>query len=410
MPEAIAIATTKRKILAALHLQEPAAKRVRHSSSTTSISLNPGNGSHKPLQPPNFSPWSQERFLSRLKTFSSVSLWHPKPDVIGEVQWAKRGWVCVDVNTVACRGGCEKRVTIDLDVVERPSTVDDVDDSSDNDGFDERNAVEASLVERYRKLIVDGHAETCLWRKGGCRDEIYHLPVVMPGVWQSELRIRYSAVRAIEKSIKDVNLETSPLDGSTMLPPGRLLSELADVLDDREASATATEDSRIKALRIALHGWKGSSESGNELLCCDACFQRVGLWMYQPGYKTFSPEQDDPINDIAAIDLAEMHREYCPWRNADTQKATGILEGLNASQILTRVVSTYARAQRRKTDAVHGSVQTHDIDGQTEDETGPDEPVSPKVSAEEVARQDKERESRLRRLKSLFAIRRRPKE
>ena len=37
---------------------------------------------------PNFAPWSQETFLARMKTFSKVSEWHPKPEVIGEVHWA----------------------------------------------------------------------------------------------------------------------------------------------------------------------------------------------------------------------------------------------------------------------------------------------------------------------------------
>lgn len=83
--------------------RDRARKRIRQSTSTTSLSTPDQRGSvislPRPSQskdtrpPPNFAPWSQESFLARLKTFSSVSQWHPKPDVINEVEWAKRGWV-----------------------------------------------------------------------------------------------------------------------------------------------------------------------------------------------------------------------------------------------------------------------------------------------------------------------------
>lgn len=63
---------------------------------------------------PNYAPWSQIQFLSRLKTFADIKLWLPKPDKVNEVQWARRGWVCDGRNTVACRGGCAAKVVVDL--------------------------------------------------------------------------------------------------------------------------------------------------------------------------------------------------------------------------------------------------------------------------------------------------------
>lgn len=117
-----------------------------------------------PRRPPNFQPYSQEQFLGRLKTFADVKKWTSKPDAIGEVEWAKRGWSCDTWNTVACKGGCEKRVAVKL----RPKR-------KDRDGKDldmtEDLAVDSdeSLVKRYEELIVSGHAEDCLWRKQGCQ-------------------------------------------------------------------------------------------------------------------------------------------------------------------------------------------------------------------------------------------------
>ena len=169
-----------------------------------------------------------------------------------------------------------------------------------------------------------------------------------------------------------------------------------------------------KALEIAFHGWRGSEDSGNDLLHCDACFQRVGLWMYQPGYRPARPSSDDEDNEnVVAIDLLEMHRDHCPWRNPEAQNASRSLSGLNASQILQRVASTYAREQRRKSEESQKTTQQlqsedQDQDEEEEEEEVADPPLSPAPSMEENARQDKERESRLKKLKSLFTIKRRP--
>lgn len=421
MPEAIA--TTKRKFYRALDSlnnppatrpAEPAAKRARRSISTTST-ISRATAQHSdakksdatPKPPPNFSPWSHETFLARLKTFSSVSLWHPKPDAISEVEWAKRGWVCVGVNTVACRGGCEKRVVVSLDLTRQLSG-----EGSDGagDGGEEvdeagsESAMEDALVERYQRLIVDGHAQTCLWHKAGCKDDIYHLQVVRPSVWQPELKKRYHLLRQIDDATRDIKVKSLPHDTSASLPPERLLAEMpSDMLGPNDHSPSS--ESSVRALEIALHGWRGSQDSGNELLHCDACFQRVGLWMYQPDYKpSRTSSDDDAEEDSATVDLVELHRDHCPWRNSITQKASGSLSGLNASQILQRVISTYAREQRRKSDELQKSAQELEADDQGEEENG--RPVSPPPSREEVVRQDTERESRLRKLKSLFTIKR----
>lgn len=431
MPEAIA--TTKRKFYKALDAlnnpptattrsaAEPASKRVRRSISTTSsivqrlpASTVPKQNGQIDREPPNFSPWSHEKFLARLQTFSSVSQWHPKPDAISEVEWAKRGWVCVDVNTVACKGGCEKRVVVSLGKkFGRRQASDDKDGTEHHEGEGEEHdrddedeaALEALLAERYKAEIVEGHADNCLWRKAGCKDDVYRLPVVRPSVWQPELRNRYQSLLKLDDALRNVKVKTLPHDSSNSLPPEKLLDELpADII-----GLTSVLDERAKALEIALHGWRGSSASGNDLLHCDACFQRVGLWMYQPGYKPSRTSSDDSSEDVttAQLDLLELHRDHCPWRNAEIQNASGTLAGLNASQILQRVVSTSAREQRRRSDEQVKATQPPQSDV-ADAEDAPDnnaEVVS--LSRVEIEKQDKERESRLFKLKKLFTIKRR---
>lgn len=269
------------------------------------------------------------------------------------------------------------------------------DDEYDGDQEEEDASFERALTERYKSQIVEGHASSCLWHQEGCKDDIYRLPVVRPSVWQPELRKRVHSLLGISKSIEKV--KTRPLESFN----DKLLNDLPpDVLRLSDLS----EVSSIRAFEIAMHGWRGSSDSGNDLLHCDACFQRVGLWMYQPEYRRpgtrgseHTASEDDA--DAGILDLAELHRDHCPWRNSATQKATGSLGGLNACQVLQRVVSTAARDQRRKS-----TPQNFD----DEDDEPVREVAAVQPSKEEVARTDKERESRLRRLKNLLNIKRRP--
>jgi hypothetical protein len=437
MPEGIAIATTKRKFYKALdtftsssqvslapsatqtttskrpataaaafdEARERARKRLRHSTSSGSLptALIPAATPTKKIdaksqKPPNFSPWSHEAFLARLKTFSSVSLWHPKLEAISEVEWAKRGWVCVEVNTVACKGGCERRIVVTLGSPKRK----EAQDHEDSDDGEEEAAVEQALAARYKDMIVDGHGSNCLWRKEGCSDDIYRLQIVRPSIWQPELRRRYQSALAIRSAIQHVKMKTVSKDDPKILSTQTLLQELPQ--DLVEATNTSENASRSEqALEIAMHGWRGSKESSSELLNCDACFQRIGLWMYQPDYRPANTgSRDEETDDEAMIDLVEMHREHCPWRNPATQKASGSLKGLNACQIMQRVVSTYARDQRRRSDE-------QNADGGITDDAEAVPQTTPRLSRQEIMEQDKERESRLRKLKAVFTIKRRSK-
>lgn len=344
-------------------------------------------------------------------------LWHPKPEAISEVEWAKRGWICVEVNTVGCSGGCERRVVVDLAPRKKPVGVDveELEDTEKLDPEDEEEtsaAFEAAITTRYHDQIIDGHSESCLWRKAGCKDDIYRLQVIRPSVWQPALAKRYQSLLEIGSQIEHVVPKRTRLDDGTTIEPEKLFADLPDQLlsSTMPESRSATS---VKALHLALYGWRGSKDSGNPLLHCDACFQRIGLWMYQPDYKSTRPSQDEDnndndnenTNDAASLDPTELHRDHCPWRNAASQKAPGNLSGLNASQILQRVVSTSAREHRRRSDE---QAQALNRASHAEDDPlDPTDEQSPEVSREETARQDKERESRLRKLKNLFNIKRR---
>ena len=51
---------------------------------------------------PKYAPWDRTAFLQRLKSFSNLTDWTPKPSKVNEVEWAKRGWVCQKQERVRC--------------------------------------------------------------------------------------------------------------------------------------------------------------------------------------------------------------------------------------------------------------------------------------------------------------------
>jgi hypothetical protein len=60
--------------------------------------VGPAGSSEKP----KYAPWDRAAFLQRLKSFSSLTDWTPKPSKVNEVEWAKRGWVCQKFERVRC--------------------------------------------------------------------------------------------------------------------------------------------------------------------------------------------------------------------------------------------------------------------------------------------------------------------
>ena len=114
----------------------------------------------------SFAPMSQARFLERLKTFSqSVAQWSIKPDIMNEVEWAKRGWRLVGKETVSCTT-CAKRVVINYSINEPENTAEGLGTQEEEDQWKEKALEE--LAEKYGKLIVSAHYDDCLWKGYGC--------------------------------------------------------------------------------------------------------------------------------------------------------------------------------------------------------------------------------------------------
>jgi hypothetical protein len=107
---------------------------------------------------PKYSPGDRDQLLKRLATFQELTDWTPKPDLVNEIEWAKRGWVCQGKERVRCLL-CNKEVVVRLNKKEVDGKEVSVLVASE---------IEDALVQKYVELIVTSHQDDCLWRKRGC--------------------------------------------------------------------------------------------------------------------------------------------------------------------------------------------------------------------------------------------------
>ena len=317
---------------------------------------------------------------------------------------------------------------------------DEADADGDDDDGEFEEAFEQGLVEKYGTLIIEGHGESCLWRQAGCKDDIYRLPVVRSAWWQTHVKDSYASVMAIAEEIKDVDIK--PVEGAQPpvekilrgLPPS-FWAAPSNPAQDANATAASSEandssDVKKKALTIALTGWTATNESSTHLLSCTACFQRLGLWMYKKSDRqpNAASEDDNTTMDMS-LDLIEQHREHCPLRNASSQATTGDYAGWPAWRILWDVAGRYADEQRRRSRdrySIGGAVPTEgDEDGNEATATASEDLEAAKENLggveaggagegevelkdwqrrEEVAKKDRERTNKLRRLKQALGF------
>ncbi|GAB7363430.1 hypothetical protein MBLNU230_g3706t1 [Neophaeotheca triangularis] len=321
---------------------------------------------------PAFAPQSQDSFLARLKTFASVSQWHPKPEVLCEVEWAKHGWACVGVNTVQCKRGCEARVRVELEGRggDGGDEAEDVDEEGDRAQEIRERAREAEEeaeeedveVEVLKRQIIEGHGQDCLWRRHSCHDDIYRLRLTQMAVWQKELRERFLALLEFGDTLMEFEIKTTErthrelYSGQEALTMGQVLAELPNSVVPAATSTEEGEDStsssipqrREKALTIALHGWSATTTSDNALLACPACFQRIGLWMYTSQAESTKTNDPSDPDTPPSVDLQQLHRDYCPYTNPRTQNETGDWKTWSGVEVLHQVVENFARQQQRR--------------------------------------------------------------
>ncbi|KAA8644329.1 hypothetical protein EYZ11_001638 [Aspergillus tanneri] len=356
---------------------------------------------------PSFVPWDRERFLERLETFRRVDRWSPKPSDISEVQWAKRGWICTDVSRVTCVGGCGGSVVVRL-----PDELDEL-DGYDSEKVQERKQVRNKLIDEYVSLIVQGHSESCPWRNKGCDATIHRLPLANPDTAISGLRARYSHLVKMANELPSYDIIRTPksfaledimkaLPSAGMEDPktepdatGPQTPRPVDKNTETPGSGIQKETSINRtAFVLAFFGWNNVSDGAVGLAECNACFRRLGLWMYRP-----KENGDEAIYET--LDAETEHMEYCPWINRVSQSGIGrqsqkSQELRSGWELLAQSLKTKHRRRIRSTASMDSLAvsETASVDGSAVDE----------ANLEAKKESDREWWAKLRRMRQVLNV------
>ncbi|KAK5075929.1 hypothetical protein LTR70_009901 [Exophiala xenobiotica] len=246
--------------------------------------------SHKSLRG-HYLPSSRAAFLERLETFRHITKWHvPSTIPINAAEWAKRGWVCADVDTVSC-GSCSGRVTIDLDIHSRKE------EAKENEDAAQENEVP-------NKAMYEDHEEG-----DDVAVEVYDALIKrIEGLLNMSGAI--SSVRSRFKSMVETIEEVPTVSD---LPAYEDLS--APVARDLEALSFTP--SNMDALKLAVCGWQYKEA---DVVECKHCFRSLGLWLYRGATPT-----------VEHLDAVDSHLEYCPWRSPEAQDTELMMPDIDRS-------------------------------------------------------------------------------
>ncbi|PVH84178.1 zf-C3HC-domain-containing protein [Cadophora sp. DSE1049] len=342
---------------------------------------------------PKYAPWDRAEFLKRLKSFSNLTDWTPKPARVNEVEWAKRGWVCQKSERVRCCL-CNVEILVKLNKKEV--------DGKEEPVYVAQN-IEDALVDKYVGLIVSSHDENCLWKKRGCDDSIFKLPLNHPPTTIESLRKRYYEL--LERS------QTLPYPFNMRTPEGFDLELVLSYLPPGFFSSPASGEQSINppadvnkvAFMMALFGWQGHKHErlGIQLgsVSCHACFRVLGLWIFR------SKEVNDAGEEVAGavvdrLDVVKQHRDYCPWQNPTSQNGKNPTKTSTSSmagwEIVLRILKNDHHLRTAKNPQGGKALSPGTINEVVQVDVDDDDAKSIRDE------KDKERWARLRRVKSLF--------
>ncbi|KAL7606517.1 hypothetical protein Lser_V15G18595 [Lactuca serriola] len=107
------------------------------------------------LQSPMCRPWDRDDLLNRLATFKSMT-WFAKPEVVSAINCARRGWVNVDMDIIACES-CGARLFFST-----PSS------------WAQQQVENAASV--FSLKLNNGHKLLCPWVDNACDEKLAQFP------------------------------------------------------------------------------------------------------------------------------------------------------------------------------------------------------------------------------------------
>lgn len=198
-----------------------------------------------------------------------------------------------------------------------------------------------------------------------------------------------------------------------LLPPDFLKSSTSEGIASN--SELGPQEINKDALILAVFGWEAEVGHIKGLVACNACFRRLGLWLFLGQPRPTSPpvtgslEEEGP--SVTSLDVVNEHRDYCPWINAASQNGNAVsrkpVSGCQDKpgwELLVRVLTT-AHHFRTKSLIAQANVRPEVASGlETEAEASMHDgnpAVETRLAQEE---KDKERWAKLKQLKKVFDV------
>jgi len=232
---------------------------------------------------------------------------------------------------------------------------------------------------------------------------------------------------ALRKRYESLATMTPDLPSALSMPPSLnthalskriapLLLSKASAPDGAAEETTPPKSVDEDALALALLGWQAEAGHVSGLAICEACFRRLGLWLFKTKSNTTDPGGDDEEASMSRLDVVAEHREYCPWINAASQsggvtprKGASSMPELAGWEILLRVIET-AQHSRSDTNTLSVATPVTESDAAGDDVASEVMTIASTASGLEdrAARdaKDKERWAKLKKLKQVFHVKR----
>ncbi|CAN4086754.1 unnamed protein product [Withania somnifera] len=118
-------------------------------------------------------PWDRHDLFRRISTFKSMT-WFAKPQAISAVNCARRGWINVELDTIACEA-CGSRMLFTIPPAWTQQQVD-------------KAALEFSLK------LDSGHKLLCPWIDNACNEKLVDFPPTATAVLVDQYKIRHSTL------------------------------------------------------------------------------------------------------------------------------------------------------------------------------------------------------------------------
>jgi hypothetical protein len=248
---------------------------------------------------------------------------------------------------------------------------------------------------------------------------------------------RGRSIAALKARYEGLVALAAALPSNLAFPEGidleRVISELpSDFLQDpgdNDERIMNIEEINRSAFGLALFGWRADNEYMDSMASCDACFRRLGLWLFnvKGKGKMNGHAPDDPTAIHPVIDKLNVlgeHRDYCPWVNPLSQNGTtdptGPWEGAGWEVLLHTLVGNFLawNTSPRPSTAFSAATPTITLNGEAleinsieiSSVSGQATSSTARISvAEDRDAKDKERWAKLKKLKKAFDIKPRRK-